>query len=153
MQVSTPALQHDAFDGRADDRRRKVTLTADAILIERDVEGVKMRICVPTATYGGLVIARSIASAAGFAIVLSHRDAELCVVVETAADAASLVSRLPEWAAFFGRPAVKPGACRFGRDGRRVRTSRPQFRARRGRGHAIRSADAQRHGAEINRYE
>ena len=122
-------------DHRADDRRREVTLSADTILIVRQMAGIRMRVCVPTAMYKGLVLARPAADATGtFAIVLSHADPELCVVVDKAGSLDALRARLDAWAAFFDTdvlPARATGAAQSRRRSAPTRTRRPSFFARR----------------------
>ena len=104
LKAVAPTICRAAYDRRADDRARRVTVTADTVLIERQVDGVKMRVLVPVSAYAGLALARRAAPAADYAIVLSHRDSDLCVEVDTAPDLDALRTRLAGWSRVFGKP-------------------------------------------------
>ena len=155
--VSSTAILRTAEDGRADDGRRNVTITQDAILIERHVRGVKMRVLVPVAAYAGAVLARRRAPGSDYAIVLSHRDPELCVEVDAAADCAALTARLPGWARYFGKPAQTAGtqgaAPVFAPPRAPAASHRPRFLARRKPGVAARTETVFHGEDEIICYE
>ena len=154
--VNSNAILRTAEDGRADDGRRAVTITQNAILIERHVRGVKMRVLVPMAAYVGVVLARRRAPGSAYAIVLSHRDPELCVEVDAAADCAALTARLPGWARHFGKPAQIAGpqaAAVFAPSRAPVASHRPRFLARRKPGVAARTETVLHGEDEIICYE
>ena len=154
--VSSTAILRTAEDGRADDGRRFVTIAQDAILIERHVQGVKMRVLVPVAAYAGVVLARRRAPGSDYAIVLSHRDPELCVEIDAAADGAVLTARLPGWARYFGKPAQSagtPAVSAFAPPRAPVASHRPRFLARRKPGVAARTETVFHGEDEIICYE
>jgi hypothetical protein len=152
--VSSDVIHRIADDGRADNGRRLVSITQTAVLIERHVGGVKMRVSVPVTAYVGLVLARRAAPAAEYAIILSHRDPELCIEIDAAADCASLTARMDGWARYFGKPAHAIAASHAVAQPRGLASSRrPAFLARRKPGVPARTATVFQNEDEIISYE
>lgn len=73
-------LSRQAVDPRADGARRLVHVSNTSVLIERVVDGVRMRVGVPVAAYRELVLAVRLASGQA-TLRLAHDDAELEVVL------------------------------------------------------------------------
>jgi hypothetical protein len=85
-------------DARADGGRRRVTIEARRILIERSVRGVAMRIGVPAKAYAGVVLAIDAAPGGArlYRVALVHADADLAIpLYEGGEDAARQA-----WASF-----------------------------------------------------
>ena len=103
-----------AADPRADGACRVVTLSATIVHIERTVEGVRMRLGVPVASYRDLVI--GVRVPAGRATLrLRHDDGELDVVIGSG-DAVAVATSARAWSAVTGKPVVVEEACVSTRD-------------------------------------
>jgi hypothetical protein len=146
-----------APDRRADDGRRLVAVTPRYVLIERRVDGVKMRIGVPIDAFCGVAVrASDIGGEPQHVVTLVHRDADLCVALETGEDANAMAGRQRFWAGTLGtslfpsasvaRPALR------GR-GTTLAARRPQALVRRKPGDLGRLATVFDPGAEIIGYE
>lgn len=74
-------VAHDAFDPRADGRRRSVHMSMTLVTIERVLRGIRMAVAVPVSTYRAVTVRVSAPSGAA-TVTLSHaRDRELDVVL------------------------------------------------------------------------
>ena len=87
-------------DPRADGGERDVTLTARHVTIGRRLRGVRMKICVPTQAYRGLVLELQ-ASESGrlcYIIALRHADSDLDVTLHETFDEAEALAMWRGWA-------------------------------------------------------
>lgn len=104
--ISEPDRGRVAPDARADDGRRHVYLDARRVLIERRVQGIAMRVGVPTHTYAGVTLSIEDGSRERiFRISLAHRDADLGVVLETTGEADG-VAEWTRWARYLALPRM-----------------------------------------------
>ncbi len=85
---------------------REIVLSPHEIIIRRSVNGVEMRIAVPTRAYRGVVLAlESTASgAAVYRVDLSHHDADLTIRLQEALDDSDIVADWKDWSRFFAVP-------------------------------------------------
>ncbi len=133
--MSLPALDgflitRRAADPRADGACRVIRLSASTVHIERTVDGVRMRVGVPVASYRDLVI--GVRAPAGRATLrLRHDDEDLDVVIGSG-DAAAVATSARAWSAVIGKPVVIEEACvdlRAAHARRRKRTTPPSRRS------------------------
>jgi hypothetical protein len=107
--MSDPARQaflvtRDAFDTRADQHNRTIHMSMTQVSIERVVQGIKMRIGVPIATYRALRI-RVQAPRGVATLTLSHADSELDVVLASG-EATEVTIAARAWAAVLEKTIV-----------------------------------------------
>lgn len=97
-----------AGDARADGAQREIILARENVLIRRRVSGVDMRVDVPARAYRGVVLSmcETAAGAAFYRISLWHRDPELAVTLQEAADDRDVVADWRSWARFFRLPEL-----------------------------------------------
>jgi hypothetical protein len=111
--MSDPARQsftvtRHAYDPRADYGRRTVHLSLTQVSIERVLDGVKMRIAVPVAAYGGLRI-RVQAPRGRSVLTLVHEDPDLNVQLASG-DSREIAIAAKAWASVLEKPlAVESG--------------------------------------------
>jgi hypothetical protein len=92
-------------DPRADGAQRRVYLGEGRVVIDRQVEGVSMRVGLPCSAYRGVVLQLSGApDHPRFIIRLDHADAELSVIVAETGDDAEIVAVWRSYAAQTGLP-------------------------------------------------
>jgi hypothetical protein len=104
--IAEPEMTRVLPDCRADDGRRRVHLAAGRILIERRVNGIDMRVGVPTAAYAGVALSISDGTSQRvYRIELAHRDRELGVVLQTTNEQEG-VAEWTRWARFFALPRM-----------------------------------------------
>ncbi len=107
--VATFHVTRRGVDPRADDARRTVHVGATLVIIERVLEGVKMRIGVPVAAYRHLVVAVRV-PAGRATLVLRHDDPDLDVTLATG-EATAMALAAKDWAVVLGRPIAVEQAC------------------------------------------
>lgn len=111
MSPAAPMTRLVAADPRADNGQREISISADAIAIDRRVGGVKMRFCLPAPSFRG--VALSVYEAArGFVyrIALVHADADLDVVLAESENEADISRDWLSWANFFRLPRLTRSA-------------------------------------------
>lgn len=116
------SITRAAIDPRADGARRIVHVSATLVTIERVLQGVRMRIGVPVASYRDLVITVRLPSGNG-ALSLRHEDQDLNVTLATGA-AIDVARQAKAWGELFARPIAIEEAY--------VEMKRPIRRRRRG---------------------
>ncbi len=95
-------------DARADHGTRRVTLGTDMILIERVLNGMRMRVQIPAEVYQGVrLLVGGYPESEIYQIEFAHRDPDLSVCLETLKDKREAESRAQLWAHFFARPLLK----------------------------------------------
>lgn len=102
----TEALQ--AGDSRADGRRRSVLLSRERVTIARSYRGIAMRLSVPVSAYRGVCVGVRAGENGGFvyALTLAHRDPDLSVLLDEAADESRIWAGWRATAGWFGLPAL-----------------------------------------------
>ena len=97
-----------AGDTRADRGERNVLVEPHRISISRRVNGVAMRVAVPTGAFSGvaLSLAPRKTGNACYQVTLVHPDAELSVVLEQALDDREIISSWQFWSGFLGSPRL-----------------------------------------------
>jgi hypothetical protein len=98
----------EAFDTRADGRRRQIEVTRDRVVITRSVDGVDMKVALEPRQYRGVLLSVLIAEATDFLfqVQLLHTDPELTVTLgscDAEADARALWRR---WAQTLDLPRL-----------------------------------------------
>jgi hypothetical protein len=94
-------------DARADHGTRRITLTPNAIHIERSLNGMKMRLQVSAKLYQGVaLLVQDRPEGTIYELKLAHRDAELGIFLEALSDKQEAEDRQRQWAVFFARPAL-----------------------------------------------
>ncbi|WP_296709950.1 DUF6101 family protein [Rhodoblastus sp.] len=107
MSPAAPMTRLVAADPRADNGQREISISAEAIAIDRRVGGVKMRFCLPAPSFRG--VALSVYEAArGFVyrVALVHADPELDVVLAESENEADISRDWLCWAKFFRLPRL-----------------------------------------------
>jgi hypothetical protein len=95
-------------DSRADDRRRKVELTRQRIVLRRIVAGVAMHVQLPVSAYRGiaLCLAEPLGGEAHFELRLVHRDPEMCVRLACGEEERTILADWHAWLSFFALPPL-----------------------------------------------
>ena len=142
-----------SHDPRADGARRIVHVSATRVTIERLLDGMRMRIAVPTTAYRDIVIA--VRGPGGRAtLLLRHDDRDLDVILAEG-DALDIARAAKDWATESGRPIVVErafvaiGAMIARRTKRAEPTRRSRFSRRRKIGVGARQATSFAHEHEI----
>jgi hypothetical protein len=145
----------EADDPRADDRRRLIDVSREAVIIYRSVAGVAMTIHVHSMAYRGVALRLIALSGDGGRreVRLAHRDPDLSVLLAESNDQAVIEACWRDWVCFFRLPAlverIEPGAQEAPfeiaditrgrphprRGGKATTTRRPRFFVRRKVGH------------------
>lgn len=140
-------------DARADGRRRRVEVSRDAVVIERSVAGVPMRLALAPQAYRGVALGVVVEDGLPvFEIALVHADPDLGARLGLADREGEALAALRDWSARLALPAfveaadgelspLRAGAPRTQR--RRIdlaRRRRPRFLLRRKPGVAARLA-------------
>ncbi len=133
------SITRRAIDPRADGASRMIRLSAGAVTIDRTLDGVRMRIGVPTAAYRDLVICVR-ASSGRATLRLRHDDEDLDVVIGSG-EAEEVARTARAWSAVTGKPV----AIEFGG----VTLRDPYARARKRQKAARRSRFARRRSAGV----
>ena len=94
-----------AFDARADHRRRTIHMSMTQVSIERIVDGIKMCIAVPVATYQAVTI-RVRAPSGSATLTLSHGSDRDLDVVLAAGDGKEITIAAKAWAAVLDKSIV-----------------------------------------------
>jgi hypothetical protein len=111
MSLAAPLTRLVAADPRADNGQREISISAEAIAIDRRVGGVKMRFCLPAPSFRG--VALSVFEAArGFIyrIALVHSDPELDVVLAESENEADICRDWLSWSKFLRLPRLTSSA-------------------------------------------
>lgn len=110
VSANTPAIASlitSAPDARADGGVRHIRLSEDSIRIERQVDGVKMRLAVPLEGYRGVVLKSETTRDRRLCrIALEHSDPELTVELYQAQESPDAVAIWLDWADYFAKPAL-----------------------------------------------
>ena len=152
-------------DPRADDRRRRVEISREGVVIQRRVAAVAMRLALPASAFRGVGLA--VAEREGrivYEIRLLHRDADLDAPLARFGDEREATAEWRLWARWFALPAlVEREEGRFvdadargpapRRRGRLLRERRTRFALRRKTGVPARMATSHRGEREIVCYE
>jgi hypothetical protein len=95
-------------DSRADDRRRKVELTRQRIVLRRTVAGVAMHVQLPVSAYRGiaLCLTESLCGEAHFELRLVHQDPEMCVRLACREEEKAIIADWRSWLSFFALPPL-----------------------------------------------
>jgi hypothetical protein len=145
--MSLPALEdfsitRHAVDPRADGARRTVHLSADGVVIERAVQGIRMKVGVPVQAYRDLVICLRPASGRA-TLKLRHDDSELDVVIGSG-EALEVARSARAWSIVTGKTvaieasSVAMRAPFARKTSRKVQGRRSRFAQRRKPGHLAR---------------
>ncbi len=115
MPRRTTPMPIQAMDRRADGQARSVSVSRDVIRIDRSLQGVVMRLAVPVRAYRGvaLMLRPDADGALPYCLHLLHRDSELSVTLDQAADDSDIVADWRLWSRFFRLPALverRPGS-------------------------------------------
>ena len=113
----TPRETSFAFmapDKRADKGERSVLVEPHRVSINRRVNGVAMRLAVPTSAFDGVALSLQPRQTgnAFYQVTLVHPDADLSVVLEEALDDRDIISGWQFWSEFLASPRLverKPG--------------------------------------------
>ncbi len=96
---------HIETDPRADGAKRRVFMGEGKVIIDRQVEGMAMRLGLPCSAYRGVVLTLAGApEAPRFLIRLAHADPELSVTLLETEDDAEIVAQWRAFAATTGLP-------------------------------------------------
>jgi hypothetical protein len=95
-------------DPRADDRRRKVELTRQRIILRRVVGGVAMHVQLPVSAYCGIALCLTEPDCGDshFELRLVHRDPEMSVRLVRGDEEAAVIEHWRNWLAFFALPPL-----------------------------------------------
>jgi len=96
------SITRHAVDPRADGASRVVHLSGTRVIIERVLQGVRMRVAVPVAAYVDLAIAVH-APGGSATLTLRHEDAELNVVIGSG-EAVEMAKSARAWSTLTGKP-------------------------------------------------
>ena len=108
------SVTRHAADPRADGARRVVHISRTNVVIERVVDGVRMRIAVPVSGYGDLALAVRLATGQA-TLRLCHDDPELDVILASG-EGIEVARRAKAWAEALGKTVRIEEACvRIGR--------------------------------------
>jgi hypothetical protein len=101
-------------DPRADGGKRRVTLGADTIGIDRSLAGMRMKLALPVRAFRGVSLA-VVEGPCGtvYRVALDHQDPDLRVTLAEAADPKLIVPEWRGWAKFFRLPRLAQGAGDF----------------------------------------
>jgi len=111
IQVQTPCGESVAHfvaaDPRADGGKRRVSLAAHAVSIDRRVAGVAMRLALPIGCFRGVSLAL-LENACGFfyRVALDHADPELQVILAESDCQSDIAPEWKAWARFFDLPRL-----------------------------------------------
>ncbi len=111
-----------AADPRADGGRRTVHVSASMVVIERALQGVRMRVGVPVASYQSFVVA-ALLPIGRAQLILRHVDPELDVTIATG-EATAIARAARDWAAVMNKAVAVEHACVAVRGPLRRRASR-----------------------------
>ena len=98
----------EAFDARADGRRRLVEVTPTQVVIARRLAGVDMRVTLSPRQYSGVLLALLVAEGTDFLyqVRLQHSDPDLCVTLCESGDETTARTQWRRWADTFGLPRL-----------------------------------------------
>ncbi|MDB5641964.1 MAG: hypothetical protein JWN07_1281 [Hyphomicrobiales bacterium] len=103
--AALPICGMSQFDARADGALRRVSVAGGRVLIDRQVEGIAMRLGLPCSAYRGVVLTLAGApEAPRFIISLEHADPELSVTLAETPDDDDIVALWRHYAAQMGLP-------------------------------------------------
>ncbi len=97
-----------APDPRADRGRREIDVSAERVTIRRRLKGIDMRLCLAVSAYKGVALCLR-PDAEGqlvYQVRLVHRDSDLSVLLDEAADDSDVIADWRLWARVLGRPAL-----------------------------------------------
>ena len=134
--IETFSVTRRAADPRADGGGRIVHVNARQIVIERQVQGVRMTVAVPVACYQGLIISLRVPTATA-TLRLTHEDQDLEVALASG-DAMEVAQKAKAWSIVFGKEIriEEAAVCMsepFARQRNRTKPSRRSSFARRRR--------------------
>lgn len=97
-----------APDARADRGRREIDLSAERVTIRRRLRGIDMRLSLEVSTYKGVALCLRPAEDGrlSYQVRLVHRDSDLSVLLDEAADDTDILADWRLWARVLGRPAL-----------------------------------------------
>jgi hypothetical protein len=97
-----------AVDLRADRGRREVEVSAERVTIRRRLKGIDMRLSLAVSSYRGVALCLRPAQDGRLAyqVRLIHRDSDLSVLLDEAADDTDIIADWRLWARVLGRPAL-----------------------------------------------
>lgn len=133
--LETFSVTRHANDPRADGAKRIVHVSQKTVIVERTVDGVRMRIAVPTSAYRDLVLEARLTSGQA-TLRLCHLDRDLEIILAQG-DGIEVAKRAKAWSEALGKTvriedaSVKVGTA-FKRHRARLKaTRRPSFGRRR----------------------
>ncbi len=93
-------------DARADGGERHVALAQEEILIDRSMNGVRMRLRLPTRAYRGVALSldETPTGRAIYRVSLWHNDRDFRITLQEALDDRDIVAQWKSWASYFGLP-------------------------------------------------
>jgi hypothetical protein len=93
-------------DLRADGGERQVALGRTEVFIERSLQGVRMRVRLPTRAYRGVVLtlAETSSERALYQVSLWHPDHDFNIVLHEAHDDGEIIATWKSWATYFALP-------------------------------------------------
>lgn len=93
-------------DARARDCERDIELAPERITIRRTINGVAMKVAIPSTAYRGIVLSLLMGATGRthYRVSLWHTDADLRVSLFDASDDHDVVAEWKRWAAFFNLP-------------------------------------------------
>lgn len=103
-----PFFSAVAADARADRGRREIAISTDRVTIRRRLKGIGMQLCLAVSTYRGVALCLRPGPDGKlvYQIRLVHRDSDLSVLLDEAADDTDIVADWRLWARVLGRPAL-----------------------------------------------
>lgn len=95
-------------DRRADGGARQIRVSRDGVVISRRFAGVAMTIGVPVAAYRGVAldVGAGAEGAPFYRLFLSHRDADLDVILAESADVGAIAAEWISWAQWLALPRL-----------------------------------------------
>jgi hypothetical protein len=105
--LAAPSVRLVAADPRADNGQREISISAEAVAIERRVSGVRMHVFVPAPSFRGVALSVS-QGPRGFVyrVALVHADADLDIVLAETPNEADIGREWLAWADYFGLPRL-----------------------------------------------
>jgi len=162
-----------ARDARAEGGKRRILMSPSGVTIERNIQGIAMRVGIPATAYLG--VALSLTGEANqdptYKVRLAHADHELDIELSVS-DSPSALEEWSYWSAYFSRPQLieshdgslqpllstmdaqdAPCVVYARRYGSSVKHRRPRFLMRRSRGKALEECGSFSGECEIISYE
>ena len=95
-------------DRRADGQRRQIEVTREIVRIDRRLHGIAMRVAVPVRAYRGVALSLTTGADGSltYQLNLLHKDDDLSVTLDDAADDRDIVADWRLWSRFFRLPAL-----------------------------------------------